>query len=275
MLRHAALAGALALITATAGSACDGETSSEERLAAAQKTTLSETARAALTLGNDRRGESAEVEDAVSVEGEVDFPAGRAALQAERREGSQLGLTVVDGDVAYQQGGAVDRSSGGSGHIWIRHENPRRVLARMLGPSLNANSSPDPAHLLAALDDVRGNVESLGDDQVRDVAVEGFAFRVGADAMAGDADLPPAFTDAEVAFEVWLDADDHVRRLTATLDLADFVPPDAAGADQVPAGMDEGVARVVLELFDFGADVTIEVPDPAEDRVLDASPGAD
>lgn len=280
MLRHAAAVGALALLTATAGSACDGATSAEERLAAAQEATLAETARAALTVANDSSGESTEVENVLSVEGEVDFPAGRAALEterpeaerreAERRETDQRGLTVVDGDVAYQQGGVVDRSSDGSERMWIRHEDPRGVFPRMLGPSVNATGSPDPARLLAALDDVRGGVERLGDDEVRDVAVEGFAFRARADALARDADLPPASADAEIGVEVWLDADDRVRRLTATLDLADFVPPDAADADRVPAGTDEGVARVVLELFDFGADVTIDVPDPDEVRVLEA-----
>lgn len=280
MLRHAAAVGALALLTVTAGSSCDGETSSEERLAAAQEATLSETAQVALTLGNDRRGESAEVEDAVSVEGEVDFPAGRAALETQRLETGrpetdQRGRTVIDGDVAYQRGSVADRSSNGSGRIWIRHEDPRGVFPRMLGPSANAAGSPDPAHLLAALDDVRGDVEPLGDDEVRDVAVEGFAFRARADALAGDADLPPASADAEIAFEVWLDADDRVRRLTATFDLADFVPPDAGGAEQVPEGMDKGIVRVVLELFDFGAEVTIEVPDPDEDRVLEPPPDGD
>lgn len=72
---------------------------------------------------------------------------------------------------------------------------------------------------------------------------------------------PDALLDVAIPFEVWIDDDGLVRRMTQTVDL------DAMGA---PGG---GTMAMDMRLFDLGDDIDIDVPDPEDVAPLPGLPG--
>jgi len=120
----------------------------------------------------------------------------------------------------------------------------------------------NPLQLLEALRGVSSHIETIGESGDG----ETYGYEVTVDLTKAAEQLPEAMRDAyleqlaslgttELPLEVWVDADGLVRALD--VDLADL----AAGSEDL-AGFESG--RLEVRFSDYGADVTVEVPDPAD-----------
>lgn len=170
---------------------------------------------------------------------------------------------VVDGATTYLKVPMLAMFTGTDGWLSVSPED-MGVAEDSLG--LGFGASGNPAELLESLRGVSDEIEELGTEDVRGVSTA--RYRVVVDLDKAAAELPDEAREAyeqQVAslgvttmpVEVWIGEDGLVRRMAF-----DF----AALLDQVPEeeldGFESG--SVVLELFDYGADIDIEVPDPSE-----------
>jgi hypothetical protein len=131
-------------------------------------------------------------------------------------------------------------------------------------------TSNDPRALLDFLKAVSGEIETVGTEELRGVPTT--HYRATIDLRNYDQLVPPASREqlestldelvtqsglSEIPFDVWLDEDSLVRKAELTFSAK-------------PSGSDESLdASMSFELFDYGADVDIDVPPP--DQVADAS----
>lgn len=231
-----------------------------ERLAAAQEATIAEgTARMAVELATTTGGGNA---TSFVGEGEVDFAGDQLVVDMGSPGGEGKARSVVDGDTLYVR---QDTSATDDEYRWYRFEDPRGGPTTLIGTGVSG-SAPEPAKLLEVLGAVEGPVDSLGADEVRGEPVDGFGFTTSVGELAGDAAVPDRMAEIPAAVEAWLDSDNRMRRLSTTFELADLrraQTPDG----RVPLEMPAGRLVFTLELFDFGADVVIEVPE--ENEVVD------
>lgn len=130
-----------------------------------------------------------------------------------------------------------------------------------LGPAGNG----DPRQGLAVLNGVvEDGIDEVGDDEVRGVATTHYRARIDlerAAARLGDTADLEAFdrfvemlSDDSVRIDVWVDDDDLVRRIRIPL--------------RLPAGVGGGEVAFTAEYYDFGADIEVPTPDPADVRDL-------
>ena len=128
----------------------------------------------------------------------------------------------------------------------------------------------DPTRSLAFLNAADGEVERVGEEQVRDTATTHYRFTVDVERAAGAVDEEQAaFLRAELLdrgvtrlpAEVWLDDEGRLRRLLYRLELAQPVLGGSA--------TDTGTVETTVEYFDFGVPVDVQAP-PA-DEVTDFS----
>jgi hypothetical protein len=167
---------------------------------------------------------------------------------------------VVDGTTAYLRIPMLQALTGTSG--WLS-ATPEELAAA--GGSLGVTGGTgDPSQLLDTLRGVAGAVDEVGPDEVRGVATTRYRATVDlADAIERAPEVQREEMQAmldqlgadvtSIPVDVWVDADGLARRLV--MDFGDL-------AAQV-MGVD-GSATLTLELFDYGEDVTIEIPDPSE-----------
>ena len=167
---------------------------------------------------------------------------------------------VVDGGTAYLRIPMLDGLTGVSG--WLS-ATPEELEAA--GGSLGVSEvTGDPSQLLDMLRGVADDVESVGSEDVRGVATTHYHATVDLDRALEEA--PPAqrdqiraqleALDAElgaIPVDVWVDGDGLARRLVVDL--------GAAAASAIGPG---GTATMTVELFDYGEDVPIDVPDAAD-----------
>ncbi|MFP5257044.1 MAG: hypothetical protein ACLGI8_14470 [Acidimicrobiia bacterium] len=198
----------------------------------------------------------------------MDFGPMFAGLAEETGESMPPGLdepmtVVVDGTTTYLRVPMLAMFTGTDG--WLSVTAADMGLAEdSLG--LGFGASGNPAQLLESLRGVSDEIESLGAEDVRGQPTT--RYRVVVDLEAAAAELPPDAREAyeqqvgglgvtTLPFEVWVDDRGLVHRMA--VDFADLV-------DQVPQEEREGFesGSMVLELFDHGADIEIEVPDPSE-----------
>jgi hypothetical protein len=195
----------------------------------------------------------------VDLTGAYDGPAGLLALDldlgellgglAERFEGGALDelggpmQLVLDGDEAYVCGDLVGMFTGGkrcgsvdAGDVGLAGGvDPTAFLRGLVGSDEVAEVGPDEVDGVP----VRhfAGTYTVG-DALQDLPPEAAAVLEGSYAALGD------IADTAIPFDVWIDDDGHVRRVTQEIAVA---------------GLD---LRVDQRYFDFGDDVDIEVPDP-------------
>lgn len=167
---------------------------------------------------------------------------------------------VIDGSTAYLRLPVLDAITGTSG--WLSASADELAAA---GSSLGfGDAMSGPTQMLDMLTSVAGDVEHRGPEDVRGVDTEHYSATVDlADALAAmpsqqrkQIESQLGGLDAEgtaVPVDVWIDADGLVRRFT--IDVAP-VTSGAAG----PAT----TATMTVELFDYGEDIAMELPDPDE-----------
>lgn len=196
---------------------------------------------------------------------EMDLSAALAGLGAPGDEPLPDGFDepmqiVIDGTTAYLRIPMLQALTGRTG--WLS-ATPEELAAA--GGSLGfTGGAGDPAHLLDTLRGIADDVDEVGPDEVRGVATT--RYRATVDLGQALDEAPEAQREelrtmldqlgsdvASIPVEVWVDADGLARRLV--MDFGDL----AAHA----MGL-EGSATLTLELFDYGEDVAIAVPDPSE-----------
>lgn len=107
----------------------------------------------------------------------------------------------------------------------------------------------DADGVAAMLRGAEGDADDLGEEQLDGVTVSHLRFP-----LAGAVVAPPD-ADATATVDVWVGTDDDVvRKLEVTSTV------DHTGADGFTARME---SRMTLELFDFGAEVSVEAPETA------------
>jgi hypothetical protein len=166
---------------------------------------------------------------------------------------------VVDGTTAYIRLPLLEGLLGRSGWLKATPDDLDTVGSFGFGAGTG-----DPSQLLEVLRGVADDVEEVGQDDVRGettthyrgtVDLSKALEQVPAERRAALEQQLKGF-DAELAAvpaEVWVDGDGLARRLR--LDFADLAAQEVGGAT---------TATLTLDLFDYGDDVTVEVP-PADE----------
>ena len=172
---------------------------------------------------------------------------------------------LLDGDVVFLKlGGALP---GLGQRPWVRIDLSKLKKGQGDGiEALRQLRANDPRAVLNELRGATGDADKVGAESVRGEATTHYRTTVDLDKAA--AASPDAVRDdltevarqlgtSKLAMEAWLDADGRVRRLRYTIDLADL-------DEEAPAkGAGTGTVVATLELFDFGAEVTV-APPPAD-----------
>lgn len=263
----------LTLTLVLAGCGDDGADAFEVLAAATAATAETGTARTSVRLdtegilGVDAGGE---------MEGVLDFEQDRTELTIDL--GRALGGLGLDGtmvmraigtDLFLQSSLFRGNVAGVDAGTWLRVD----VGAAAEGQGLDLESlgglgpagNGDPRQGLAVLNGVvEDGIDEVGDDEVRGVATTHYRARIDLGRAAeriGDFANPEAFDhfvemlgDDTVRVDVWVDGDDLVRRIRIPVRL-----PDGAGGGEVTFS---------AEYYDFGADIEVPTPDPADVRDL-------
>jgi hypothetical protein len=135
--------------------------------------------------------------------------------------------------------------------------------------SLGGGQAYDPQVFLEMIRSSE-SAEELGTDEIDGVAVNGIAAEVSmADMLEAQGVSPEDLAGGgeEIAgmtfpMEVWVDADDLIRRIHYTFD--DESLTDLGGAGGTPA---MGGVSMTMDFLDYGGDITVEVP--SGDEVVD------
>lgn len=239
------------VVVAIAAISC-GPAGGEVMAAAGRATTDSGTSRLALTIttlgmsgGDDGRRVSAEGEfDYRRGDGRMVFNLGATGQAAP----GELEVRVVSGSTFVRVPGEEM-----GGRPWLE------IAAGSLGtgsplPGLDRPIN-DPRSLLDALQGAGGDVDKVGEENVRGVETD--RWRASVDLKEAEkqldgrsarefAALREEFGRPSIPFEVWIDDEDRVRRLTYSLEAH------------------EETVRFELELYDFGAPVDVSAPPASE-----------
>jgi hypothetical protein len=256
----------------------------------AQKSSAADTARFALTLEMTMPG--ADQKLSFSAEGAFDTPAKRAQLTVDlssfaelfKSFGSSLGGTVT-GDLGDAKDWKLEAIQDGAtayirfplmakqlppGKTWIKGD--ARDLSSADAGQLSQFGSfagTDPREAFGILKAVSGPIEVVGSEEIRGVETSHYRTTIDtarlealvpADKRQSLGGLDQAAKQAgltELPLDVWIDAEQRIAKLSVDLD-----------AKQ--PGSDASVkASLVVELYDYGAPLDLELP-PA-DQVVDAA----
>lgn len=272
---------------APAASESDGDTTAagndDEALAriseAAEATAEEGTVAFALTLETEGTGGEDGVQP-VSVQGEEDFEAQQRRLVFEGPSGELE--SIIDGtDVYVQIPGTEDDN-------WARIELPDLLAedAGFGGPAglPFASSSDNLAVLSESVSSATeaGEEDLDGDSATRyDVVVD---LAEAADESQDDTGTLRAIAEqsgvTELDMQVWVDEEEHIRRVSYALDLSQAdVQADLDAEVQVTEGDEateagtevsaqpQGIVTLTLDYSDFGEEVSIELP--SDDQIVD------
>jgi hypothetical protein len=177
-------------------------------------------------------------------------------------------VVVVDRATTYMRMPMLDALTGTSGWLSMTPED-LGLASDALGMGFGASNNP--AQMLEALRGISDDIEALGTEEVRGEPTT--RYRVVVDLQRALAQVPEALrpqVEAQLGalggtlpMEVWLGDDGLARRIS--LDMMELLAKASAESGQKLQG-----GSMVMEFFDYGADVEIDVPD-ADDttRFLD------
>lgn len=290
----ASLMAALALALAAVAAGCGGASTTAPELTnftqVAQKSAAADTARFALTVDLTVPGAGEEL--SFSAEGGFDTPAGRAQLTVDLSSLAELfkslgpGLgdlfggdpgdpadwtleVIQDGETAYIRFPLIAKELP-AGKTWIKGD--AKDLAGADAGQLSQFGSfagTDPRDIFSFLKGVSGSIETVGSEEVR--GVETTRYRATLDAKKLEQLIPAGQRQTlgglganaaqaglnELPLEIWVDSEQRARKLSVDID-----EKDPASGDQVKASL-------VVELYDYGKPLDLELP-PA-DQVADAA----
>lgn len=265
-----AIAGVMALGATVFGVAAvaqrDDSAARSPMAAAIEGTQAQETARVDITV--DAPGLSSPIVTSAA----VDFKAGASritldlsALAGLGESSSELGSAVgsgpvevlTKGTVAYVKMGGLGELLGGKAK-WIKIDASKMASAGT--PATGAlGDTPDTAALLELLEQQADSFTEVGPESVRGVDTTRYSAVIDLarvvrenaaqldDPSLGDArDKLDQLEASTVTVDVWVDADDVVRKVVISTPTA------------------EGTATITVELYDFGAPVDVAIPDEAD-----------
>lgn len=270
MRRLLVLCSALAVVFAACGS--DPPTPLELVQRASAATTEANTARMHMEMETGQAGVPK-----LEFDGAFDFDRQRLRFTL---DGEKLGLPGFDGkldaimDVAdtpvqyMRLPGLEDELDG---KHWMKIDVGgalREVCPELDFEALLSAQSGDPTSGLQFLDGAT-RVEVVGQDTVRGAETTRYhvvvnvleAAESGPEAARGTMrKLAKLYTNPEQEMDVWLDDDDRVRRYEQSIDNASVKLPDCLNNPETAGMFRTGTMHFVYELYDFGADVNVELP---------------
>lgn len=206
----------------------------------------------------------------VDSEGALDFEGGRGrvvvSLSDVGLEGGGEIETVFEGETIYLR----LPESAGTPTPWVR-----LVLSDLEGlPGLEQlqDFSSDPSQTLGFLQGVDGEIEEVGEEDVRGAATTHYRFTVDLEQAAEEAqEEDRAYLEqqietlgvSEVPTEIWLDTEGRIARQSYVVDLSESALPAAAAEGEQLTGE----VATTIEYYDFGAEVDIVTP--TDDEITD------
>ena len=209
----------------------------------------------------------------MTAEGGTDFETrqGEMTMQMDMPAAAGMGSmeieVVMDGLVMYMKYPEMLMGQMPGGKAWVRMD--LEALAEGSGMdmgSLMQSGGSDPAQMLEWLRGVSGDVEVVGEEEVRGVPATHYKGTMDFNKIAEQApeelrETMKASVDAmveavgvsEMPFDVWIDGEGRAVRFSQNYE---FTKGATAGASM----------SVVIEYFDFGAPVEIEIP-PADETM--------
>lgn len=246
---------------------CGGQGGGEERVAEATAATV-EAGTANFTIAQTITG-GPTGDQAIDSEGALDFEGGRGrvvvALSEVGMEGGGEIETFFDGETVYLR----LPESAGTPTPWVR-----LVLSDLEGlPGLEQlhDFSSDPSQTLGFLQGVDGEIEEVGEEDVRGAATTHYRFTVDLEQAAEQAaEEDRAYLEqqietlgvTEVPTEVWLDDEGRIARQSYVVDLSGAELPAAASEGEQLSGE----VATTIEYYDFGE---VEIAAPADDEITD------
>lgn len=285
---------ALVALLAFAASGCGGSAVAVPELTSltqvAQKSSATDTARFELSIEASLPGMGDEL--SLSAEGGFDTPARRAQMSVDLSSiaelmkglGASLGGTVTgdlgepedwkldaiqDGDTAYIRFPLIAKELP-PGKSWIKGDASELSSADAGQLSqFGSLAGTDPRDVFGILKAVSGSIEPVGSEEIRGVATSHYRATIdpakvgqlipaeqqqslgGLDQAAKQAGL------TELPLDIWIDADQRVRKLSLDLDVKQ-------------PGSDASLkAALVVEFYDYGVPLDLELPPAGE--TVDAS----
>lgn len=263
---------AVLAVVAAALTGCSSASASQRVAATADATTGSGSAAFGITQsfeGGANDGQS------FSGEGVIDFDEQRGSATFDLGAAGQgLGggsgevTSVFDGTTVYVRLGIPQLPT-----EWLRIDLTE--LDGLAGLEDLQQFSSDPSQALGLLRGASDDVEEVGEEQVRGDTTTHYRLTVDLeraqeqapdDAKAYIRQQIETLGVTELGVEVWLDADDVLRRQSYTVVLSQAELP---GASELPEGALPTAIATTLEFYDFGTEVAVEAP--AEGEYTDVS----
>lgn len=293
-MRRLSLLAAPVVALCLVASGCGGSSGTIPELASltqvANSSASTDTAKFALTFEMSLPG--ADKALSFDAEGGFDTPAKRSQMTIDlsslaalmKQFGSSLGgkftgdlgdasdwklEAITDGDVAYLQFPLIAKELP-DGKTWVKGSAEDFSKSDTSGlDQFGSLSGMDPRDVFGFLKAVSGSIEAVGSEEVRGVATSHYRATLDPakltelvpaeqrEALGGVDDAARQAGIAELPLDVWVDAENRIRRLSIELDA------------KMP-GSDESLqASFVIELYDYGTPLELELP-PA-DQVADAA----
>ena len=309
---HALLATLVALV-AVAVAGCGGSSTAIPELSsftnAAQASAAADSARFSLQGSVTLPGFDKKLE--VSADGGFDTPAKRSEMSIDlssvaeliKSFGSSMGGTVTgdlgspedwkldviqDGDVAYVHFPLLAKELP-AGKTWVKGD--AKTLSSADAGQLEqmkqfgSFAGTDPRDIFGMLKAVSGSIEAVGTEEIR--GVETSHYKATIDTAKVEKLVPEAQRktlgglgqsgQAKIPIDVWIDADQRVRKLAIDLAAIDQEPPTTGSSGQSgnplyslgANGTMDLKGSLVVEVYDYGNALDLELP-PA-DEVADAA----
>jgi hypothetical protein len=171
-------------------------------------------------------------------------------------------IVVVDGTTTYMRMPMLDALTGTSGWLLMTPEDlglAGDALGMGFGPSNN------PTQMMEALRGISDDIEELGTEEVRGEPTT--HYRTVVDLERAVEQVPEALKPlieaqlgalgSTLTVDVWLGDDGLVRRLS--MDMSELLAIASAESGQTMEG-----GEMVIEYFDYGADIEVDIPDPED-----------
>jgi hypothetical protein len=305
--RHHVLVAASAALLAVLAAGCGGSEVAAPQLSSftnvAQKSSSADSAR--FSLEADVKVPVLDKKLALSAEGGFDTAAKRSQLSVDlssvaellKSFGSGMGGTVTgdlgspedwkleviqDGDVAYVHFPPLAKELP-DGKSWVKGD--AKTLSSAGGSEMQQFGSlagTDPRDVFGLLKAVSGSIEAVGMDEIRGVETSHYKATIDTtkveklvpEAQRKTLDGLGAAGSATIPIDVWIDADQQIRKLSIDLgaieqEPAATGPSGASGNPLFSGGTMKVEGSVVFEVYDYGKALDLELP-PA-DQVADAA----
>ena len=219
----------------------------------------------------------------ISINGAMDVPSHRIGMTFNLPGMGDM-EAVLDGTIIYEKIPQIASMLAGTPWFKIDPASLKKLAGGgQFGPFLASLDSllkqaetQDPTSGLSLLAGVSGPVTTVGPETVRGVATTHYRFEVDsakalaklpADAQAAIKSFTAQLGITTTPMEAWIDAEGRIRKVHATIDTSKSTASPSPLLSGLPATALPKSTELTMELFDYGAPVSI--PLPAADQVTD------